>query len=272
MEKRKMLLSFVGFSLTFIMAICVTFAWFILETNVNFPELNVEPPIIESYEVHFFTHDRIYKYDSTTHKLKMYDEATSGWIDPNYNDTEEEGKLFNGIFMGQYDPLIPENNKYSNIIIEFRLHHNLKTNTSALFSIISNPALASDAIIVFEPDPVYYLSRFVYVQNMITTKFERNDGENIFQTVTDAFVETTYPLKSFYDSNNTYSPEISLDNIDFVATENETGDDIYLYINLSYYKDKIESEFRNSWGTGLTAKNSIRFFQDITFFIRKIEE
>lgn len=269
MEKRKLLLSFFGFISALFITIFVAYAWFtlIIENDVKFPNINIESPEIEFYELHFFTYDRVYKYNSTTKSLLMYNDSTSNWVIPNYNDTEEQDKNFNGIIMNQFDPLITENNYCNNIIIEIYLHYHVENNTSNQFSIASNPMLASKAILEFKPTQAYFLSHFVYIQNMKFEKIERTDDENIFETVTNVFENPTYPTRSFYDENDLYTTEIPLGNIDFITSKS----DAYLYINLSYNQNKIREEFNNIWGEDLSFKQPFYFFQDITFLIKKNE-
>jgi hypothetical protein len=245
----------------------VALAWFVKFSGVTFPPIDIESPLVESYELHFFTYDRIYKYDSTTLALQMYDETTATYVAPNYNNTEYQGLPFSGIFMNPYDPLIPSNNYHNNMIVEIHLHFNINQTMTARLSSIANPGNANDAISVFNPSQAYYLSHFVTIQNMTTSCFERTGGENIFDAANQAFINAALPNKSFYGTDNIYSSVLFLDDISF----NPLSNDIYIYLNLSYNVTKINEQFSGIWGGSPSIINSILFFQDINFLIRKLE-
>jgi hypothetical protein len=267
MDKRKLMLSLFSFLLSVFLSICVALAWFVKFSGVTFPPIDIESPLVESYELHFFTYDRIYKYDSTTLALQMYDETTATYGVPNYDNTEYQGTPFSGIFMSQYDPLIPNNNYHNNMIVEIHLHYNINQTMTARLSSVANPGNASDAVSVFNPDQVYYLSHFVNVQNMTASRIERTGGENIFDAANQAFINAASPYKSFYGTDNIYSSVLFLDDISF----NPIANDIYIYINLVYHETKINEQFSGVWGGTPALRNSVLFFQDITFLIRKVE-
>lgn len=244
------------------------YAWFIQGANASVSELNVDSPLITSYEIRYFTRDFIYKYSSATNRLLMYnglpstyDDATTDWIEPDYHGTENQGKTFSGIFMGKYDPLIPVNNTYNNVIIEFTMNYTVSAATLADLSSIVDSTIAEDAISVFEPSitpaNIQYLSSFAYIQYMSVAQ---KVTQTIFTTVTDAFSDPRYPKISFNVAKSELAiSEISLDPLKNVC---------YFYLNISYNEQKIMDTFQSVWGTDPVV-DPIYFFQDMVFVIRK---
>lgn len=243
MEKSKFIMSLFSMFFSVFVLIMVSFAWFTL-TPVNTVQplsLTVQSTGLVSYfEIHYYTVDAVYRRDSETGTLFVFDPTseTDPWVLPVYEDFDEAEFDFSGIIMNQYDPLIPIANLFNNIIIEIYLEFGAEDTGNARLSTIANPAFAAEAVNEFAPENPEYFSFFAYLQMLMSEDYrDREEGENLYQTLTDLFDSRDasealiYERVSFYGDNDTYAP--SIDFPEFAMSQSG----VTLYFNFSYFEE-----------------------------------
>ena len=216
------------------------------------------------YDIHYYTKDNVYRYNNA--KMQVFSE--NNWGDINgYNNPEETNITYSGIIMSQFDPLIPDNNINNNLIIGIHLNYKMTQNRTFSLLACANPAIASTAVSNFKkvyPDlPTYYFSHYARLQILSTLDYKTyTDGTNLYALLNSRFTPTNPPYNSFYNGE-------SIINEKQLATLNPTqsANEFYLYINLTYYEDKVKSLIDSI--TPIQTITSMYFFQDIFFMIRE---
>lgn len=207
MEKSKLMLSLLSMLFSVFVLLIVAFAWFSL-TPVNTVQplsLNVQDTgVVRFFEIHYYTNDAVYRRDSETDTLFIFDPETDTWVTPEYEDFEESNFAFSGIIMNQYDPLIPVANLFNNIVVEIYLEFDAQAIDNVKLSAIANTTFATDAVTEFGVTDPNYFSFFAYLQMLMSDDFRiRDDGENLYQVLTDLFNsrdgndDLIYELNSF---------------------------------------------------------------------------
>lgn len=276
MNKKKMVFSLLSLILSFFLFIGASLAWFATSSQVNNDPigLNVDPGYITSSEIMFYTYDNVYKSTSQSNQLLVYNSLSSQWIEPTYVDDDDQGYMFTGIMMKQYDPFIPENNIYNNIIMELHFTYDIDSDKTINLLSIVDSNIASESILNFSPlGNIYYYSQISYLQSLVTDSYSvRADGTNLYTSLSsdfeqrDIYDKLIYSKKSFYGDNDTYSNSIDFGNITLTAGINE----VYIYFNFSYYEAKIIDVLSmENAGSTLDTLPAIRFFQDITIVIKE---
>jgi len=283
MANKRFAFSIVQLFFAFAAFIAVSFAWFAVSTMVETEDLNflVSHEYIEEYEIKFFTNKHIYRYNQSTTSIEIYDEVQLMWVSPStcegstcetpsygYQDHIYD---FQGIFLNQYDPLIPQNNLNNNLFVELILSYDIETSRDLIIDAraITSVATTGFGTSAFGP---HYLSKVLYMQFMQSNDYAiRNEETNLFAALKldfaelDAFDEYIYPYFSFYGSTNTYYPEFEIDTITLSPEETE----VIIYFNFFYYEDKIEDIIlAEVISLPITSENFLRFFQDVMIIIK----
>jgi len=286
MANKRFAFSIIQLFFAFAAFIAVSFAWFAVSTMVEAEPLNfmVSHEYIDEYEINFFTNNHVYRYNQSTASIEIYDETQTMWVDPSTTyagppityDTPSYGYLdqiydFQGIFLNQYDPLIPQNNLNNNLFVELRLSYDIETSRDLIIDARAITSVASNGFGTSSYGP-YYLSEVLYLQFMQSNVYAiRSEETNLFADLKldfaelDAFDEYIYPYFSFYGSTDTYYPEIEIDTITLSPLDTE----IILYFNFFYYEDKIEDIIlAEAISLPITSENFLRFFQDVMIIIK----
>lgn len=273
--KKRLIFTFVSMVLSVLTFIAATYAWFAVSSTVQNSGFDffVDPGIVVSYEIHYYTAENIYKYSSSLGSLLVYDPDQSQYVLPSY---ETYPYTFYGIVITPYDPLIPMNNTYNNTIIEMHIQYNIEENTTVTLSSMRNISIAEDAIEGFLgaefTGNIFYLSQVAYLQTLITSEYsETAEGTNLYNDLTSDFEAVDgnsvliYPLFSFY-AGESYVGTIDFDNFTLYAASSE----LFLYFNVSYYESKIlDILATGDFQSTLAILPNIPFFQDITFVVRE---
>lgn len=281
MKKRKLAISIINLIIASAAFIVVTFSWFSISDTVSTSPVNlsVSPGTFEEYEIKYYTVNSVFKYDQNIDAILVYDENSLSWNLPTYDELFGINYTFDGIFINQYDPLIPLNNLNNNLIIELYVKYKTDIDLTILQSVITHPSLADEAIneIGYQTSRPYFLSEVVYLQMMIDNKYQNIlEGENIYNNLIadfntlDGSNQLVYPLMPFYDESDN-----SLSSIDFgqtVLQGNNVENELYFYLNISYYENKI-LEFLSSeqLEVSISNLNFIVFFQDLKIILREDE-
>lgn len=268
---RAIIVSLMSFIMAFMLFATAVFAWFTLsdQTNMELLNSNVTTGLAFDYEIKYYTNDYIYKYDSLSGSIKVYDVISSSWVSPENLPGNPEF-LLDGVFISKYDVLIPENNYNNNLIIEINI--NFTNNAPIQFSqkMISQKSLSSAVIssMTLDTSRPYYVSEVAEVQTLLSNSYNHqsatynkyNDLTTLFNSK-DGSNNLIYPKNSFYQ-NNVYGSVLELG-----TNTIEANSTLRYYYNISYDAARVNSfftsEFQNS---NMTLSNIpfILFFQDIT--------
>ncbi len=274
MDKRGLVLSVLGLSVSFLTLVIATFAWFAISTTVDNSMLgmNVGAGIFPSYDIHYYTYDHVYKYDQSSESILVYDGGF--WVAPSYEVLPESAYAFQGIMIGSYDPLVPINNEYDNIIIELHLYCDADESMSFSLGASADTSMAAGAVLTFgDAGTIYYLSQIAYLQEMETDNYQANpEGTNIYSSLKSDFEtvdgneDLIYPLHGFYDEYDSYVSETSLGSLSVTSATT----DVYLYFNISYNTVKIDTILSGEGsGSTITSVVALRFYQDIKIYIEE---
>jgi hypothetical protein len=282
MDKKRLTLSLIQLFLALTAFVVVSFAWFAISTQVSSDPIQfaTSHEFINSYEIKFYTKDYTYKYISNEQEIYIYDEATSTYISildnfcvesvcdtPGYG-YHDNTYAFDGIFLGEYDPLIPLNNEDNYLFMELHLTYDVTTDTNLTVRATADSDLASNSIFGLPINQEYYLSEVVYLQQTSsTTSLESTDTFNDLKTVFSD--EISHPKQSFYGTTDTYATSFDMtDSITLLAANSE----VYLYFSFSYYEAKANAiVLVEEPSIPITSYNYIRFFQDVTLVIREAD-
>lgn len=289
-NKRKIIISFFSLIFSIFAFMFATYAWFAVSTSVNNSPLNinVDPGIITSYEVHYYTNQNIFKSSSSDRTIYIYN---SGWVPATHTDLEDIDALddsptydssdYWGVVMKPYDTLISENNLINNIIIGIHLTYEIDVNTELSITAVADENIghaARDAFGVSDgAADEFYLSQVINMQMLPAVSTDvygfNTNGSNLYFTLMDdaenLFTDTTtYPYNDFY-SGETYVNSISFyDEVSPYQLNSPSGD-VYIYFNLSYNGTHILDILSGLLGGDLGQIQLYRFFQDITLVVRK---
>jgi len=293
MDKKRLTLSIIQLFLAFTAFIVVSFAWFVANPQVSSDPLqfSISHEYVEGYEISFFTNNHIYKFMPDQNAIYIYDDTLT--VPAYVNPSEYTGEVFDetpsygywddsyefvGIFLNQYDPLVPVNNANSYLFIELHLTYEVEADMYLLLDARSLTSMADTtafgSINNFGP---HYMSEVVNIQYMTSTDYtSRLEGSNIFSDLRTDFSEVDinedliYPEYSFYGTTDTYSTYLDFpDSIILDADFTE----IYLYFNFSYYEAKADYLIdqyltAQSLTLPLASIDYLRFFQDIVIVLR----
>lgn len=291
MKNKLMVKSLVSLILSLFMFVVATFSWFAISTNVDSDPINisVDPGIIESFELRYFTANNVYRYDSLSNTVKVYQ---NGWITPSYTSVED-GSTFAGIIIKEYDPLISENNFENDIYIELYLNYSVEaTNSDLSITALSDEALADYAETVFssqiDPLYLYYFSDVMYLQSITTFSYSYDMGsgslnrlnelsevsspsnnenyDNLYDSLTQTFTTQNPTIYSF---NETKDPLTFVDPLVNPITLTAPTGSFLIYFHYYYNETAINSIL--NLGSGITLDNVpiVRFFQDIIIRVRE---
>lgn len=287
MTKRRIVISSIQLVLSLATLIVVSLAWFAISTEVQTTpiELNVGSGLIASYEIKFYTVDKVYKYDQNINDILVWN-GVDAWVTPTYHDPELSTFPFSGIFLNQYDPLIDLNNVNNQLFIELKLVYDVDENSAISVDFDSDISLATDSLATFgyTTSRPYYLSEVLYIQQMESNAYAANpEGTNIFNQLKTDFNQVDinndliYPKYSFYTQINDpisqpetyYITSLSTPNINLTA--NQALSEVYLYFKFSYIDSMIEYIISNeNVNIAINNGNGIIFFQDIKIGISEV--
>jgi hypothetical protein len=254
--------------------VTVVFAWFTLtnESNINQVNFDVVDGFSFEYEIKYFTKDYIYKYDPTTQSILVYDASISSWVSP-VNLPSGSVYLIDGIFISQYDVLIPENNYKDNIIIEISIEFTNEIPMLITKRLIADQSIAEAVVPTFnlETSRPYYLSEVSNIQTLISNSYNHYDDTfnkysmlNTEFNLLDVNNDFIYPMYSFYQ-NSIYQSTIELG--DSLIQPNST---YKFYYNFTYDEILINQFFNQEFQNvtySLSNIPMILFFQDIQMTI-----
>jgi len=271
MIKRKLLISLVQLIFALFALVATSFAWFAVSQNAGSQgiDLQVVEGAITSYEIQYFTPSSVYKYNDNTNDMYEYSDTTQTWV---LLPREGVG-AFEGVFLSPFDNLIPQNNVYNNLYIEFHITYDVDVNTYLILSARSDFSLIDQLLI--ESSSTNFLSEYVNIQYMTSTAYSsRSTGSNIFYDLFDDFHDINgnliTPVYDFYDNSNVYQTSV-----DFLSTIllTPSGSEVYLYYNFSYIESKIQA-LLTSLNIPLTTTELfyVSFYQDVMLVIRESEE
>ena len=270
MDHKRLIISIIQLILSSAAFVVVTFAWFSLsiQTSTGPIDLSVSPGYIDTAELTYYTFDNIYRFDDSTDSIVVYDNGL--WVTPTYTDTVDAGYPFNGIFINEYDPIIPENNINNFIFLELHLTYQVDEDKTINIDMYSDTNIGTDALNAFGyvTSRPYYLSEAIYIQTMFSTAYTAEpEGTNLFTDLSTDFEDTlTYPLTSFYGTNDTYATSYNIEQTTLSASAPTF--DIYLYFKFSYYTDKLEDIITfEDYNVSINGSDAIRLFQDIKIYI-----
>jgi len=267
---KAMIKSTLSLFIAFILLFSVAYAWF---TNTNRSHVspvsyNVTQGVAYDYEIKYYTKDHVFKFDSQTQTLYVYNASSLSWVLP-HELPELSNQVINGAIIGKYDALIPENNANNNVLIEINVNftnsepmtlaQTLKADTSFSSSIVSSLTL--------DTTRPYYVSEVAFVQNFLSSSYNSYDDTfNKYNVLTtefnrkDGFNNFIYTKHSFYQ-NNIYQSSIFLGSDVF-----EPQSTLRYYYNISYDELRVSqifnSEFQNT-SYNITNIPTVLFFQDL---------
>lgn len=252
----------------------VVYAWFTLsnESNIQPANFDVTDGFAFDYEIRYYTKDYMFKFDQATESILVYDTSTSSWVSPMILPGGPV-YLIDGVFISQYDVLIPENNYKDNLIIEINV--NFTNDVPILISqkLFADPS-RSDSVVssmTLETSRAYYVSEVSNIQSFLSdaynaygdtfnkyevlnTEFGLKDGSNNF----------VYPMYSFY-VNDVYNETVELGQS--VIQPNSTH---RYYYNFTYDDLRVNAFFNQEFPSAtydITSIPTILFFQDIQMTI-----
>lgn len=233
--------------LAFMLFSSAVYAWFTNtnRTHIQPVSISVDDGIMYDYEIKYYTKNYVYKYDTVSRNILVYDTATSSWVLP--NDLQGDSNYeYQGVLVGHYDLFIPEHNENNNIVIEISFDF---TNQNPMFvshKMISNPAISSSLVqtTAIDTSRPYYLSEVALVQTLLSDAYSGySDTFNKYYVLTtefetkDQYNNHVYPTYSFYQ-NNIYSSTLDLGSniIPSLST-------VSYYYNISYDESRINQFF-----------------------------
>ena len=252
MDKKRLTLSIAQLFLALAAFTVVSFAWFAISTEVDSEaiQFNVSHAYVEGYEVRFFTNDNIYKYMTSLDEIYIYDQQSQTYVDPSdclesVCDTPSYGYWddsydFAGIFLDQYDPLIPINNQDNNLFIELHLIYEVETDKYLSIDASGLNSMANTGAFGTSDFGPHYLSQVVNIQYMSSTDYtSRPESTNIFSDLTSDFnsvdinEDLVYPKYNFYEDIEVFN---------FGKHKGKAVEDIFKS-EPSYYDWMMKSDF-----------------------------
>ncbi|MDT8336300.1 MAG: hypothetical protein RQ856_00580 [Candidatus Izemoplasmatales bacterium] len=305
MDKNRFVLSLLQLFLALTAFVVVSFAWFAISTQVSSNPIQFETSheFINSYQIKLYTKDYTYLYVADEQEFYIYYDLTDDSIEnpdfvsildnfcelsicdtPGYG-YHDNTYPFDGIFLGEYDPLIPLNNDDNYMILELYLTYDVTADTNLTLAANADSDLALESVFGLPANQDYYLSEVVNLQYLYeTTSFQywNPDPDTItdktydpnkddFNNLKDNFIingsyNLDFPAHSFYGTTDTYSTSL-----DFTGTVPllATNTEIYIYFSFSYYETKINSIVSTAEPTlPTTGLDYIRLFQDVVLVIK----
>ncbi|PKK99261.1 MAG: hypothetical protein CVV57_03595 [Tenericutes bacterium HGW-Tenericutes-2] len=267
---KQMLKSVIMLITSILLFTAVVYAWFTISNDsyINPVNVGVTNEFDYDFEVRYYTKDYVYRYNQEILAIQVYDTSTSSWISP----TDLPGGtvyLIDGVFISQYDVLIPENNIKSNLIMEISV--TFKNTAPLLFSqkMISNTDLSSQVIssMILETSRPYYVSEVSNIQTLLSDSYNHYAEEfnkySILNTefgLVDGSSNLIYPKHSFYQNGSYQSTLLLGDNVIYPGSTER------YYYNFSYDAQKVNQFFTAEFQStpyDITNIPAILFFQDI---------
>ena len=286
MDKKRLTLSLVQLFFALAAFVVVSFAWFAISTEVSSDPIQfaTSHDFIEDYEIKFYTKDYTYKYISEEQEIYVYDDDSAFISEPyypyvhfsNYCDTtcdtpgygyHDNTYPFDGIFLGEYDPLIPLNNENNYLFLELHLTYEVEVATNLSINASADSDLALNSVFGLPVNQDYYLSEVVYLQQMSSDiSLESTDTFGDLKSIFSN--EISYLKQSFYGSTDTYTTSFEM--VTDTITLDPEDIEIFIYFSLSYYEDKVHAiVLSEEPSLPITSYNYIRFFQDVVFVIKE---
>ena len=252
----------------------VVYAWFTItnESHIQPANFDVTDGFAFDYEIRYYTIDYMFKFDQVTESIQVYDTSTSSWVSP---ITLPGGPVYliDGVFISQYDVLIPENNYKDNLIIEINV--NFTNDVPILISqrLFADPS-RSDSVIssmTLDTSRAYYVSEVSNIQSFLSDSYNAySDTFNKYEVLNTEFGlkdgsnNFVYPMYSFY-TNNVYNETVELGQS--VIQPNSIH---RYYYNFTYDDLRVNAFFNQEFQSAtydLTSIPAILFFQDIQMTI-----
>jgi hypothetical protein len=254
--------------------VTVVFAWFTLsnESNMQLANIQVVDGFSFDYEIKYYSKDYIFKFDQNLQTILVYNASTSSWVTP-MNLPGGPVYLIDGVFLSQYDILIPENNYKNNLIIELSVDFTNDVPIVVSHKLDANPAISNQVIssMILETNRAYYVSEVSNVQSLISNAYNAySDTFNKYSILNTEFNlrdgsnNLIYPKHSFYQ-NNVYQSTI-----EFGSTVIQPNSTLNYYYNFSYDTQRVNNFFSQEFHSSVYDVSNIPmilFFQDIQMVI-----
>ncbi|MDO9629524.1 MAG: hypothetical protein Q7I99_06455 [Acholeplasmataceae bacterium] len=267
---KQMLTSIIMLITSILLFTAVVYAWFTItnESNIKPANFDVTNEFDYDYEIKYYTNKYIYRYHQETQSIQVYDSSSSSWVSP-INLPGGPVYLIDGVFISQYDVLIPENNYKNNLIIEISI---VFTNDDPMYftqRLMSEKSISSQiaSSMDLETSRAYYVSEVVNIQTFSSSSYnhyaETFNKYEILNTEFNTVNGTNnliYPKYSFYQ-NNVYQPILDLG-----QTFVNPGSTIRYYYNFSYDNLRVSQFFNQEFQSStydVTNIPMILFFQDV---------
>lgn len=261
MTKKRLIISFLGMVLSLFTFIVATYAWFAIseQTNSGPVTLSVDPGIIKEYEIYYYNADNVYKYNKTAQQLNVWN--GSSFVTPTYTNIDDVGYEYSGLFVKEYDTLIPSNNIDNSLIMQITLGYEVPidlnisvkalVDTNIYSSSTIEESIAWNAIENFsypstpstDPSTYNFFSQIIYIQSMhdvlgsgsdylIGTNY--SEGTNLYDTIEAIFItdendgiktyNSTYPLNAFYSDfdSDPPTPDYTATHVDEISFDSIT--------------------------------------------------
>lgn len=274
MGKKGLFIAVLQLIFSFLLLSTVIFAWFSLSDHagVDPVEVSVTDGAPLPFEIKYYTKEHVYKYDSTSNQVLVYDTVSMTYILPEASPFDSPTYTFNGVFINHYDPIVAENNLDNNLIVELFIDFNTTEPITFENVIAADPFIASAAVTAYPytTSRPYYASEVTYVQSFVSKDYNAfSDGDNKYDTLNTLFNQTDINSNLIYPKQSFYNNDIYGRTIDLGAVNLTTDIASYkLYYNFSYYETKIDAflAFENIT-VDVDNMDHILFFQDMKFKI-----
>ena len=267
---KQMLKSVIMLITSILLFTAVVYAWFTISNDsyIRPIDIGITNEFDYDYEIKYYTKDYVYRYNQNTQTIEVYHAATSSWISP-VNLPGGPVYLIDGVFISQYDVLIPENNYKNNLIMEISVV--FKNTAPLLFSqkMIADPIISSQVVssMTLDTSRAYYVSEVSNIQTFLSESYNHYSEEfNKFDVLNQEFStldgsnNLIYPKHSFYQ-NGSYQPNLELGD-----TVIYPGSTQRYYYNFSYDALKVNQFFNSEFQSAtydVSSIPAILFFQDI---------
>ena len=271
---RQMLKSVVMLITSILLFTAVVYAWFTIsnDSKIQQASINITDGFSFDYEIKYYTKDYVYKNDLVSQSIQVYDTSSSSWISP-MNLPGGPVYLLDGVFISQYDVLIPENNYENNLIIEISV--NFANDVPMLISqkLVADSSMSEHLVssMSLETSRAYYVSEVSKIQSFLSDSYNAYDETfnkyeilNTEFSLKDGSNNLIYPMYSFYQ-DNMYRTKIELGQ-SVIQPESQ----LRYYYNFTYDDLRVISFFNQEFQSStydITSVPVILFFQDIQMII-----
>ena len=271
---KQMVLAMIMLISSIFMFAAVVYAWFTLtnESNVQPVNFEITDGFTFDYEIKYYTKDYIYKYDQDTQSVLVYDSSSSSWISP-MNLPGGPVYLIEGVFISQYDVLIPENNQNNNLIVEISVIFTNDVPMLVSQKLVADSSISSQIVssLNLETSRAYYVSEVSNIQTFLS------DSYNAYGETFNKYeiLNTEFNLRD--GSNNFIYPPYSFYQNDIYQTTIEMGDSViqpdstrHFFYNFTYDDLRVNAFFDQEFQSSVydvTSIPLILFLQDIQMVI-----